>query len=100
MVRRTVAIEPLKASHLTRFGCPLPVQTPRSPLFARSCMSLASIFRGGIMGAVDFARFVDELADASGDAILPFFRSHFGAEDKNKGGAFDPVTEADRAAET
>jgi myo-inositol-1(or 4)-monophosphatase len=52
------------------------------------------------MGAVDFARFVDQLADASGDAILPFFRSHLGADDKNKGGAFDPVTEADRAAET
>jgi myo-inositol-1(or 4)-monophosphatase len=51
------------------------------------------------MGAVDFARFVDSLADASGEAILPFFRSHFGAEDKSKGGVFDPVTEADRAAE-
>ncbi|MEY3552049.1 MAG: histidinol-phosphatase [Pseudomonadota bacterium] len=52
------------------------------------------------MGAVDFARFVDELARASGEAILPFFRSHFGAEDKSRGGVFDPVTEADRAAES
>ena len=52
------------------------------------------------MSAVDFARFVDDLAQASGEAILPFFRSHLGAEDKNRGGAFDPVTEADRAAET
>ena len=52
------------------------------------------------MGAVDFARFVDSLADASGEAILPFFRGNFGTEDKNKGGAFDPVTEADRAAES
>ncbi len=51
------------------------------------------------MSAVDFARFVDDLAKASGEAILPFFRSQFGADDKNKGGAFDPVTEADRAAE-
>lgn len=52
------------------------------------------------MGAVDFARFVDELATASGEVILPFFRGHFGTEDKNHGGTFDPVTEADRAAET
>ena len=52
------------------------------------------------MSAVDFARFVDDLAQASGEAILPFFRSHLGAEDKSRGGAFDPVTEADRAAET
>jgi len=53
-----------------------------------------------MMGAVDFARFVDDLATASGEVILPFFRSHFGTEDKNQGGTFDPVTEADRAAET
>ncbi len=51
------------------------------------------------MGAVDFARFVDEMAQASGEAILPFFRTHLGTEDKNRGGAFDPVTEADKAAE-
>ena len=51
------------------------------------------------MGAVDFARFVDELAQASGEAILPFFRTHLGAEDKSRGGVFDPVTEADKAAE-
>src|SRR5690242_14449729 len=63
-------------------------------------MSRPGRVRGGFMSAVDFARFVDELAQASGEAILPFFRSHFGAEDKNKGGAFDPVTEADRAAES
>ncbi len=51
------------------------------------------------MSAVDFARFVDELAQASGEAILPFFRTHLGTEDKNHGGVFDPVTEADKAAE-
>jgi myo-inositol-1(or 4)-monophosphatase len=54
---------------------------------------------GWQMGAVDFARFVDELAQASGDAILPFFRTHLGTEDKSRGGVFDPVTEADKAAE-
>ncbi|HLW93158.1 MAG TPA: histidinol-phosphatase [Roseiarcus sp.] len=51
------------------------------------------------MTAVDFANFVDGLAQASADVILPFFRSAIGAEDKSKGGTFDPVTEADRAAE-
>jgi myo-inositol-1(or 4)-monophosphatase len=49
--------------------------------------------------AVDFAAFVDELATLSGRAILPFFRTALGADDKSQGGAFDPVTEADRAGE-
>lgn len=51
------------------------------------------------MTAVDFAGFVEKLGDAASDAILPFFRTGIGAEDKNKAGRFDPVTEADRAAE-
>jgi myo-inositol-1(or 4)-monophosphatase len=51
------------------------------------------------MTAIDFSGFVDRLAQASADVILPFFRSAIGAEDKSRGGAFDPVTEADRAAE-
>jgi myo-inositol-1(or 4)-monophosphatase len=51
------------------------------------------------MKPVDFASFVERLARASGDAILPFFRSAIGADDKSKGGVFDPVTEADRAGE-
>lgn len=51
------------------------------------------------MTAVDFAQFVDELATLSGEAILPFFRSALTATDKSRGGVFDPVTEADRAAE-
>jgi len=49
--------------------------------------------------AVDFAAFVDRLAQVSGEVILPFFRSAIGAEDKSRGGIFDPVTEADRGAE-
>jgi myo-inositol-1(or 4)-monophosphatase len=49
--------------------------------------------------AVDFAAFVDRLAQLSGDVILPFFRTTIGAEDKSHGGVFDPVTEADRGAE-
>jgi len=51
------------------------------------------------MTAVDFGAFIDELATASGDAIRPFFRTSLGVEDKSNGGAFDPVTAADRAAE-
>ncbi|WP_430910252.1 histidinol-phosphatase [Methylobacterium sp. sgz302541] len=52
------------------------------------------------MSVVDLARFMDDLATRSGQAILPFFRAHFGLDDKSRGGApFDPVTEADRAAE-
>ena len=51
------------------------------------------------MPLVDFSQFVEELATASGQAILPFFRSAIMAEDKSRGGAFDPVTEADRAGE-
>ena len=51
------------------------------------------------MTAVDFAAFVDRLAQVSGEVILPFFRSAIGAEDKSRGGIFDPVTEADRGAE-
>ncbi|AWN39298.1 histidinol-phosphatase [Methylobacterium durans] len=52
------------------------------------------------MSVVDLARFMDDLATQSGQAILPFFRAHFGLDDKARGGAaFDPVTEADRAAE-
>jgi myo-inositol-1(or 4)-monophosphatase len=51
------------------------------------------------MTVVDFAGFVERLAQVSGDVILPFFRSAIGAEDKSRGGVFDPVTEADRGAE-
>ncbi len=52
------------------------------------------------MTAVDFAAFVDELAAASGAAIMPFFRTALSIENKNASGSFDPVTAADRAAES
>jgi len=52
------------------------------------------------MTTVDFAAFVEKLADVAADTILPFFRTALFAEDKNAGGMFDPVTEADRAAES
>jgi histidinol phosphatase-like enzyme (inositol monophosphatase family) len=51
------------------------------------------------MALIDFSQFVDDLATMSGRAILPFFRSAFGTDDKSRGGVFDPVTEADRAGE-
>jgi myo-inositol-1(or 4)-monophosphatase len=51
------------------------------------------------MSAVDFAAFVESLATHSGEAILPFFRTSLATLDKSTNGAFDPVTEADRAAE-
>jgi myo-inositol-1(or 4)-monophosphatase len=52
------------------------------------------------MTAVDFAAFVDKLATVSGEAIKPFFRTALAVDNKSGIGAFDPVTEADRAAET
>lgn len=52
------------------------------------------------MSAIDFIGFVEEMATRSGQAILPFFRSRMATEDKSRGGVFDPVTEADRAAES
>lgn len=51
------------------------------------------------MTAVDFEAFVDRLATVSGETILPFFRTSLAAIDKSAGARFDPVTEADRAAE-
>ena len=52
------------------------------------------------MSVVELGRFMDDLAEASGKAIMPFFRAQFSLEDKARGGSpFDPVTEADRAAE-
>ena len=53
------------------------------------------------MTAIDFSAFIDQLAKASGETILPFFRTSLSVGDKSRpGGAFDPVTAADRAAET
>ena len=51
------------------------------------------------MTVVDFSNFTSRLASASGDLILPFFRTSLSIENKRPNGAFDPVTEADRAAE-
>src|SRR5258708_39079797 len=50
------------------------------------------------MRAIDFSTCVDKLATASGETILPFFRTALAIENKKARG-FDPVTAADRAAE-
>jgi myo-inositol-1(or 4)-monophosphatase len=48
---------------------------------------------------IDFAAFIEKLATISGETILPFFRTSLGVDNKKSGREFDPVTEADRAAE-
>lgn len=47
----------------------------------------------------ELTAFVHELADASGAAILPMFRTDVSVDNKAQKGAFDPVTAADRAGE-
>lgn len=51
------------------------------------------------MTVIDFTAFIGRLATASGETILPFFRTSLSVENKNSGRDLDPVTEADRAAE-
>ena len=63
-------------------------------------MALGRDSSGDGMTAVDFENFVAELATVAGEAIMPFFRTAVRAHDKGVPGSFDPVTEADRAAET
>lgn len=45
-----------------------------------------------------YLSFAQELADAAGAQVLPYFRSAYEVENKDEG-RFDPVTTADRAAE-
>ena len=51
------------------------------------------------MTVIDFTAFIGRLATTSGETILPFFRTSLGIDNKATGQGFDPVTEADRAAE-
>jgi len=48
---------------------------------------------------IDFEAFIGRLATASGETILPFFRTSLSVDNKGAAHDFDPVTEADRAAE-
>ncbi|HEV7820265.1 MAG TPA: inositol monophosphatase family protein, partial [Burkholderiales bacterium] len=51
------------------------------------------------MTVIDFTAFIGRLATTSGETILPFFRTSLSIDNKAIGHDFDPVTEADRAAE-
>ena len=51
------------------------------------------------MTVIDFEAFIGRLATASGETILPFFRTSLSIDNKSVLHDFDPVTEADRAAE-
>ena len=51
------------------------------------------------MTVIDFKAFIGRLATASGETILPFFRTSLSIDNKSVAQDFDPVTEADRAAE-
>lgn len=48
----------------------------------------------------ELCAFAEELVDASGRVILPHFRSALAVDNKAGGAAYDPVTIADRAAES
>lgn len=51
------------------------------------------------MTVIDFTAFIGRLATSSGETILPFFRTSLSIDNKGPSHDFDPVTEADRAAE-
>lgn len=46
-----------------------------------------------------FLEFAKRTARSAGSAVLPYFRSPLAVENKHVDGTFDPVTEADKAAE-
>ena len=52
------------------------------------------------MTVIDFTAFIGRLATSSGETILPFFRTSLSIDNKSTVHEFDPVTEADRAAES
>jgi fructose-1,6-bisphosphatase/inositol monophosphatase family enzyme len=58
-----------------------------------------AIPQGTAVTVIDFTAFIGRLATASGETILPFFRTSLSIDNKGAAHDFDPVTEADRAAE-
>jgi myo-inositol-1(or 4)-monophosphatase len=52
-----------------------------------------------LVTVIDFSAFIGRLATSSGETILPYFRTSLSIDNKSAGQDFDPVTEADRAAE-
>lgn len=51
------------------------------------------------MTVIDFAAFIEQLATAAGETIMPYFRTSLSVENKSSTHSLDPVTEADRGAE-
>jgi myo-inositol-1(or 4)-monophosphatase len=58
----------------------------------------ACVAKDHAVTVIDFTAFIGRLATASGETILPFFRTSLSVDNKSSSD-FDPVTEADRAAE-
>src|SRR5438552_14314804 len=61
--------------------------------------SLLRASQGTAVTVIDFKAFIGRLATSSGETILPFFRTSLLVDNKSANQDFDPVTEADRAAE-
>lgn len=68
-------------------------------MVARFHVPPAMLAKDRSVTVIDFAAFIGRLATSSGDTILPFFRTTLTIDNKQPGRDFDPVTEADRAAE-
>jgi myo-inositol-1(or 4)-monophosphatase len=62
-------------------------------------LGFAAQIRDTAVTVIDFTAFIGRLATVSGETILPFFRTSLSIDNKSVGHDFDPVTEADRAAE-
>jgi histidinol phosphatase-like enzyme (inositol monophosphatase family) len=73
-----------------------PMTVRGGPDWARQ--EAVSIPVGTAVTVIDFTAFIGRLATSSGETILPFFRTSLSIDNKSASD-FDPVTEADRAAE-
>jgi histidinol phosphatase-like enzyme (inositol monophosphatase family) len=72
-----------------------PMQRPRIPIVAKPDRDTMT----NDISSAALADFFESLAQASGAAILPFFRIGVDADNKAEAGGFDPVTEGDKAGE-
>src|SRR5260221_9056007 len=78
---------------------PLPVHALQDWARQEPTYSPRSTPQGTAVTVIDFTAFIGRLATSSGETILPFFRTSLSIENKSSSHDFDPVTEADRAAE-
>ena len=65
----------------------------------KGLLASARSLQGIAVTVIDFTAFIGRLATVSGETILPFFRTSLLVDNKSASHDFDPVTEADRAAE-